>query len=70
MKSSNMEKIDKQFTVTMTAKQAGDIIKKYIKEKNGLDVDDVEFHIEPLTNDYGDYASQEVDVIVCTGKIG
>lgn len=64
-----MGKVDKAVTVTFTAKEAAQIIKEYIKENNGWDIDNVEFHIEELTDDYGHYAGQEVDKIICTGQI-
>lgn len=64
-----MAKINKEVTVTFSASEAAQIIKDYIKENNGWDIENVEFHIEPLTNDRGDYAGQEVDKVVCVGLI-
>lgn len=63
-----MAQIDKVITVTFTVKEASEIIKEYIKQNNGWDIDNVEFCIEPLTDDRGHYAGQEVEKIVCTGK--
>lgn len=62
-------KISKDFTVTLTPKDVEEILKDYIRNTRELVVVDVQFNIEPTTDDRGHYSGEEFVSIVCKGKL-
>ncbi len=70
MKSfKTMGKINKEFTITFTPEEIGDIVKTHIKTVFGHVTETVSFNIEPTTDDMGNYSGQELSKVVCKGKL-
>lgn len=62
-------KISKDFEILLTLKEAEEIIKDHIRNTQELVVSDVNFNIEPTTDDRGNYSGQEISGVTCKGKL-